>query len=375
MTIITVGSVIILGLLLLLVIQRASSKQQDLMNQRFQQFEDRLEDRFIRLEDQQRTFERVSNAQLLTFFDQLSSSVHKDLQETSNVIETKFNMLDMKVNQRLNEGFEKTNETFTNIVERLGKIDEAQKKIDALSTDIVSLQDVLTDKKARGTFGEVQLYQILSAVFGEKNDAIYQMQKGLSTGVRADAIIYAPEPLGTIAVDSKFPLENYRRLVDESPNSDQAVKLRKDFSNDCKRHIDAISSKYIIVNETSDQAFMFVPAEAVYAYINAYMQDVLVYAQKKRVWIVSPTTFMSTLTLLQTMLVNIERDKYAAIIQKELRLLMVEFDRYKTRWDSLSNHIDQVNKDVKDIHVTTHKITQRFESIASVEGVKEISQD
>lgn len=369
---ILIVGLIVMALLIKLLLQKEMNAQHLTLNSRFQEFEDRLEMRMNSLEDLNRTFERVTHAQLMDSFERVSTAIHKDLSNYSTVMETKFSALDTKVDQRLNQGFEKTNETFANIVERLGKIDEAQKKIDALSTDIVSLQDVLTDKKARGTFGEVQLHQILASVFGDRNDAVYEMQKTLSSGVRVDALIHAPQPLGNIAVDSKFPLENYRRLMDEAPNTETAMRIRRDFVQDCKRHIDAIASKYIIVNETSDQAFMFVPAEAVFAYINAYLPDVLSYAQKKRVWLVSPTTFMSTLTLLHTVLINVERDKYAAIIQRELNALTVEFGRYKSRWDTLSSHLDLVSKDVKDIHITTDKITRRFESIANVESVKEV---
>lgn len=369
---ILIVGLIVMALLIKLLLQKEMNAQHLTLNSRFQEFEDRLEMRMNSLEDLNRTFERVTHAQLMDSFERVSTAIHKDLSNYSTVMETKFSALDTKVDQRLNQGFEKTNETFANIVERLGKIDEAQKKIDALSTDIVSLQDVLTDKKARGTFGEVQLHQILASVFGDRNDAVYEMQKTLSSGVRVDALIHAPQPLGNIAVDSKFPLENYRRLMDEAPNTETALRIRRDFVQDCKRHIDAIASKYIIVNETSDQAFMFVPAEAVFAYINAYLPDVLSYAQKKRVWLVSPTTFMSTLTLLHTVLINVERDKYAAIIQRELNALTVEFGRYKSRWDTLSSHLDLVSKDVKDIHITTDKITRRFESIANVESVKEV---
>lgn len=369
---ILIVGLIVMALLIKLLLQKEMNAQHLTLNSRFQEFEDRLEMRMNLLEDLNRTFERVTHAQLMDSFERVSTAIHKDLSNYSTVMETKFSALDTKVDQRLNQGFEKTNETFANIVERLGKIDEAQKKIDALSTDIVSLQDVLTDKKARGTFGEVQLHQILASVFGDRNDAVYEMQKTLSSGVRVDALIHAPQPLGNIAVDSKFPLENYRRLMDEAPNTETALRIRRDFVQDCKRHIDAIANKYIIVNETSDQAFMFVPAEAVFAYINAYLPDVLSYAQKKRVWLVSPTTFMSTLTLLHTVLINVERDKYAAIIQRELNALTVEFGRYKSRWDTLSSHLDLVSKDVKDIHITTDKITRRFESIANVESVKEV---
>ena len=132
-----------------------------------------------------------------------------------------------------------------NILERLSRIDEAQKKIDSLSTNIVSLQDVLTDKKSRGTFGEVQLNHILSVVFGEKNNKIFELQKKLNNSAVADAVLYIPEPVGMLCIDSKFPLENYQRMIDMN-NPDSARKqYTKDFKANVKKHINDISTKYI----------------------------------------------------------------------------------------------------------------------------------
>ena len=140
----------------------------------------------------------------------------------------------------LDVNFEKTNKTFASVLERLAKIDEAQKKIDNLSNDIVSLQTVLTDKKSRGIFGEVNLHQILSSVFGEKNDKLYSLQYTLSTGVIADAIVFAPEPLGHICIDSKFPLENYRYMLEKGITPEERIRREKLFESDVKKHIDAI---------------------------------------------------------------------------------------------------------------------------------------
>lgn len=189
----------------------------------------------------------------------------------------------------------------------------------------------------------------------------------LFNGSIADCVLFAPEPLGTIAIDSKFPLENYRNMVDKKLSSIEREKYEKLFKADVKKHIDAISSKYIIPGVTSDQAIMFLPAEAIFAEINAYHYDIIDYAYKKKVWIVSPTTLISTLTVIQMILKNIERDKYTSIIHEELNKLGVEFSRYKDRWDKLSRSIESVSRDVNDIHTTTEKITKRFDSISRVE--------
>lgn len=297
----------------------------------------------------------------------LKSSLNKDFNELSDKQERRLIAINDRVSERIDQNFERTNKTFNSLLERLAKIDEAQKKIDVLSSDIVSLQGILTDKKTRGIFGEVNLKHILSSVFGERNDNIYRLQYTMPNGYIADSILFAPEPLGTIAIDSKFPLENYRMMVDKNVSKEERARYEKLFKADVKKHIDAISSKYIINGYTSDQAIMFLPAEAIFAEINAYHPDVIDYAYKKRVWIASPTTLISTLTVIEMIIKNIERDKYTSVIHEELNKLGIEFNRYKERWDKLSRSIETVSRDVNDIHTTTDKITKRFNSISRVE--------
>ena len=299
------------------------------------------------------------------FKDGLTKNINENFEKLSQKIKNRLDAMNMKVEERLSKGFEETTKTFGNVLERLSKIDEAQKKIEALSSNVVSLQDILTDKKSRGIFGEIQLYQILSSVFGEKNDKLYQKQYKLSNGTIVDSIIFTPEPLGNIAVDSKFPLENYRKMYNNELSQIERENARKDFVSDLKKHIDAISSKYIIKNETSEQAILFLPAEAIFAEINAYHTDIIEYAYKKNVRIASPTTLISVLTVIQVMMTNLERDKYANIIQQELEKLNVEFTRYRTRWDNLQKDIEKVSKDVKEINTTSNKISKRFTEISN----------
>jgi DNA recombination protein RmuC len=306
------------------------------------------------------TFEMVAMkekmAQELTV---MNAKITKDMQ-------LKLDEISDRVRENLDQGFKKTNETFTSVVERLAKIDEAQKKIESLSTNVVSLQDILTDKKSRGIFGEVQLNQILNSVFGDKNDKVYRTQYTLSNGTICDSILFLPEPTGSIVVDSKFPLENFRRMFDMAFTEIERREFAKEFKLNLKKHIDDISNKYIITGETTDQAILFLPAEAIFAEIYAYHQDIIEYAQKKKVWLTSPTTFMAMITTIQVVIQNIERSKYTNVIHQELNKLADEFGRYKKRWDSLATHIETVSKDVKDIHTTTEKITNRFSQISEV---------
>lgn len=297
----------------------------------------------------------------------VSTNLNNDFEKLNDRIEHKLNMINDHVNERLDVNFEKTNKTFTSVLERLSKIDEAQKKIDSLSTDILSLQSILTDKKTRGIFGEVNLKHILVSVFGENNDKIYKLQYTFETGVIADCVLFAPEPLGMVAIDSKFPLDNYRLMMDKKAGIVERQNAEKNFKSDVKKHIDAIANKYIIKGVTSDQAIMFLPAEAIFAELNAYHPDIIEYAYKKRVWLASPTTLMSTLTTIELVIKNIEKDKYTSVIHEELNKLSVDFKRYKERWDKLSRSIDAVSKDANDIHITTDKISKRFDAINNVD--------
>lgn len=303
------------------------------------------------------------------FKSDLSRTMNEDFSKLNEQVEKRLLMINEKVNERLDQNFEKTNKTFLNVIERLSKIDEAQKKIDNLSTDIVSLQSILTDKKTRGIFGEVNLKHILTNVFGEKNDSIFRLQYTFSTGVIADAVLFAPEPLGTICIDSKFPLEHYQLMVDRKLSVDMRENYERMFKMDMKKHIDAISSKYIIAGETTDQAILFLPAEAIFAEINAYHADIINYAYKKKVWITSPTTLISTLTVIEMIIKNMERDKYSSIVHEELNKLGLEFARYKERWDKLARSIQTVNKDVENVSITADKISKKFESINKVEVI------
>ena len=313
------------------------------------------------------TLETTTVKELSSFQIDIMKTMNDNFNGLNDRMEKKLTQINDKVNERLDDNFAKTNRTFTNILERLSKIDEAQKKIDTLSTDIVSLQSILTDKKSRGIFGEINLKHILVSIFGEKNDNVYRLQYTFPNTTIADAVIFAPEPLGTVAIDSKFPLEHYQKMVDKNlPQVDRNI-AEKEFKVDVKKHIDAIASKYIIPGVTSDQAIMFLPAEALFAEINAYHTDLIEYAHKRRVWICSPTTLISTFTIIEVLLKNMERDKYASIIHDELNKLGIEFGRYKERWDKLSRSIETVNKDIENIHVTTDKISKRFDSMGKVE--------
>ncbi len=286
-------------------------------------------------------------------------------------VDERLDQISGKVTERLDEGFKKTNETFVSVMQRLSTIDEAQKKIDGLATNVVSLQSLLGDKRARGAIGEVQLEDIVRNILPPN---AYQFQSVLSTGVRVDCLLRLPEPTGNIGVDSKFPLENYARLVqsDQQPAAREAA-LRQ-FRNDVKAHVDAIADKYIIPGETSEGALLFVPAEAIFAEIHGSHPDVVEYAMKRRVWIVSPTTLMAILNTVHAVLKNVETRKQVHIIQEALGVLAVDFGRFEDRMKKLANHIKQASNDVDEVHISSQKISRRFGQIHRVE-LQTVAQD
>lgn len=277
-------------------------------------------------------------------------------------IENKLKEMNTLVEKRLQGGFERTNETFVNVVERLSKIDEAQKNIEQLSKEVVSLNSVLADKKTRGIYGEVQLYQLLSAVFGQ-DENLYKTQVKLSNQTIADAVLYAPEPLGMVVIDSKFPLDNYKRMTNSEYHQTERDAAKKLFQSDVKKHIDDIANKYIIEGETSHQAILFLPAEAIFAEITAHHETLVEYSNNRRVWLTSPTTLFSTLTMIQVFVQNLKRDEQTKVIIDELNKLNIEFMRYSERWEKLNRSIDTIKKDAEKMSTTTEKIKKKFDYI------------
>jgi len=269
-----------------------------------------------------------------------------------------------QVEKRLTEGFEKTNQTFSDVIKRLALIDDAQKKITELSSNVVSLQEILNDKRSRGAFGEVQLQSLVSNIMP---DSHYKMQHKLSNDKVADCVLTMPEPTGKVAIDAKFPLESYKRMMDLEMAEVDRKEAAKQFARDIKKHINDISQKYIIPPETSDGAVMFIPAESVFAEIHGHYPELVEYAYKCKVWLVSPTTLMAILTTASTVIKDEQTRKQVHIIKEHLAALGKDFVRFQGRMDKLLSHIGQVSKDVDLVHVSAKKISSRFEKIERVD--------
>ena len=318
---------------------------------------------------------RAEQELLQTTMAALTQRLMQSMEALTKTTDTRLEQISGKVSERLDEGFKKTNDTFTQVMARLATIDEAQKKIDGLTTNMVSLQELLGDKRSRGAFGEVQLESLVRNILPHNpQQPVYAMQHKFSNGTRVDCALFLPEPTGTVAVDSKFPLENYSRMYDSKLSELEQQAGERQFKLDVRRHIDDIASKYIIANETSDGAVMFIPAEAVFAEIHGYHADLVDYAMQRRVWIVSPTTMMAILNTARAVIKDVETRKQVHIIKDSLGKLSKDFDSFDARMKKLADHIRQAHEDAEKVHISSQKITRRFQQIESVELEHEVSE-
>ena len=293
-----------------------------------------------------------------------TTTLTQSVESLGKIVDSRLEQIGGKVSERLDEGFKKTNETFVSVMERLATIDEAQKKIDGLTVNMVSLQELLGDKRSRGAYGEVQLEGLVRNVLPAGS---FSMQHSFENGTRVDCALFLPEPTGTVAVDSKFPLENYHKMFDNSLSEAEQKLAEKQFKADIKKHVDDISSKYIIPNATSDGAVMFIPAEAVFAEIHAYHPEVIDYAMIKRVWLVSPSNLLAVINTARAVLKYVEMRKQVHIIKDELGKLSKDFERFDVRMKKLADNIRQAHDNAQEVHKSSQKITNRFKQIERVE--------
>ncbi|MGC4403843.1 DNA recombination protein RmuC [Methyloversatilis sp. MC4-4] len=308
---------------------------------------------------------RVQQEALQNGLQNASVQLTASIESLTRTVNERLELLSGRVHERLDEGFRKTNETFASVMARLATIDEAQKKIEGLSTSVVSLKELLGDKKARGAFGEVQLEALVRNALPP--DA-FEFQATLSNGARVDCLLRLPEPTGRVAVDSKFPLENYHRMFAADAAEADRRQAQAAFRADVRKHVDDIAAKYIIADETSDGAVMFLPAEAVFAELHAHHAEVIAYAQAKRVWIVSPTTLMAVLNTARAVLKDVETRKQIHLIRDALGRLAKDFTLFDKRMEKLATHIRQAHDDVQEVAISSRKISVQFVRIERAEA-------
>ena len=287
-----------------------------------------------------------------------------------NMMEERLAKVQIQMTENLSHSSRRTAQSLGDLQQRLTTIDKAQEKITKLSGDVLSLQDILSNKQTRGAFGEIQLTDIVSKALPSDG---FQLQATLSNGKRADCLIKLPNPPGPIVVDSKFPLEAYEALRNASSETETSSAVRL-FRTSVRKHIKDISEKYIIEGETADGAILFLPSEAVYAELHANFPDIVREGFSARVWIVSPTTCMATLNTMRAILKDASMREQAGAIRNELTLLYHDIDRLGVRVESLDRHFNQAAKDISDIKISSDKAGRRAKRLDNFD-FEEISNE
>ena len=314
------------------------------------------------------------NNELSRSIYEIRSSLNRDFNDLGTSLNSQFSNFSERVNSNIIQSNKSSNEVFNSINEKMVRILATQDNLDELSRGIISLEDILTDKKSRGTFGEIELYSLLDSLYGD-NKNFYRKQYKLSNGAIADAVLLAEGSFGLLCIDSKFPLENYRHMVDKNLDEKSRELYRRKFRDDIKKHIDAIAGKYIIPDITADLAYMFIPAEAIFAAIYSSFPELVDYSYSKKVFLVSPTTLMAYITAIRSIYLGKKKDERAREIAGLLSELAVEFGRYEKRSEDLYRTYEQLGSIFYDLNVSSAKIKKRFDRINSGEIVENSEEE
>lgn len=315
----------------------------------------------------------VSDAQSVKRLAEFENSILDRMINTFDTIQIKLdqrlNQMDTKVTDSMTKGFTQTNETYNNLIERLAKIDEAQNNISSLSSDVISLRNVLDNNQNRGKFGEFTLERILFSVFGDAKNGVYALQyvmKDCNMSERPDAVVFLPEPQNMICIDSKFPYQDYKRLIE---TKDEAYK--KEFAAAVKIHINDISRKYVIEGKTAASALMFVPSDAIFGFINGELYELVEYARKKHVVIVSPSTLQPILATINMVQIDDARNKNVTYIIEQLKKLNLDFQKFMNDWSRFSKNLSQTINVKDEFDNRVNQIIKKFERIEKVNSVNE----
>ena len=314
----------------------------------------------------------ANNEKLERFQKNITESLANRFDALNKQISDKLFEINKKVDEKLAEGFKGTSETMAQVRERLQAIDAAQKNIEELSKDVVSLRGVLEGNQSRGQYGEYQLSMVLHNVFGDTTGC-YQEQytmKKVKDGddVRADAVVFMPEPNKMICIDSKFPFQDYQRIF-ETDDQDEKERLTREFGNAVKKHITVIKDKYIVEGKTAPEALMFIPNDGVFAFVHQNLEDVIEYARSKKVILTSPSTLPAILVTINMVRIEVERSKNADEINRNLQRLAKDFEMFGREWDKFSNALEQTGKRREELDHRVGKITGKFQAISTSNGL------
>ena len=369
--IVLLSLVLVLGIILLVVFLTRKSPEvkqdtalveksvESIMNKQMKEFVKELD------ENNAKSSKNIGDFQLKT-----QEYLSKRIDALTTKLDEKIQALDKKVDDKLEKGFKGTSESMAQVRERLKAIDEAQKQMEGLGKEVVSLKNVLEGNQSRGQYGEYQLSMVLHSVFGDTYGCYeeqYTMKK-VKDGddVRADAVVFMPEPNKMICIDSKFPFQQYKRLFEAESEEEKEV-LKKEFASDVKKHITVIKEKYIVANKTAPEALMFIPNDGVFAFIHHDLPEVVDYAREKRVILTSPSTLPPMLVTLNMIKIDAERAKNAKEISEQLGKLGKDFEMFGREWDTFSKQLETASKSREKLDKRVNRISGKFDSISQVE--------
>lgn len=345
----------------------ALSKQIEMMSSQIEKdIKLAVSSEMTKISEQSSKASEVNNEKLERFQKNITESINVRFDALNKQIDDKMHKINEKVETKLAEGFKGTSETMAQVRERLQAIDTAQKNIEKLSGDVVSLKTVLEGNQTRGQYGEYQLSMVLHNVFGD-TAGCYQEQYTLKktkdgNDVRADAVVFMPEPNKMICIDSKFPFQDYQRMFDATTDEEKETTKRA-FAAAVKKHITAIKDKYIVDGKTAPEALMFIPNDGVFAFIHHELLDAVEYAREKRVILTSPSTLPAILVTINMVRIEVERAKNAKEISKLLQKLGKDFEMFSREWVQLSDQLDRATKTREKLDSRVGKIVTKFESI------------
>ena len=345
------------------------SKQLDMLSESMNKdLELALSKEMNKVNEQTIKINETQNEKLERFQTNINNSMENRFDALKKQIDDKLIEINKKVDEKLHEGFKGTTETIAQVRERLQAIDDAQKNIENLSKDVVSLKNVLEGNQSRGQYGEYQLSMVLHNVFGDTigcYEEQYTMKK-VKDGddVRADAVVFMPEPNKMICIDSKFPFQDYSRMFDaETPEEKEACK--KEFASAVKKHITVIKDKYIVDGKTAPEALMFIPNDGVFAFVHHELEDVVNYAREKKVILTSPSTLPAILVTINMVKIEAQRAKNVQEISRHLQKLGKDFEMFAREWDQFSNQLALASRTREKLDSRVERINSKFESIST----------
>ena len=320
----------------------------------------------------------LNNEKLERFQKNIVESLNTRFEHINKELADKMSDINKKVEEKLAEGFKGTSETMAQVRERLSKIDEAQKNMENLSKDVISLRNIMEGNQTRGQYGEYQLSMVLHNVFGD-TVGCYEEQYTLKRtrdgdDVRADAVVFMPEPNKMICIDSKFPFQDYERLFN-AENDEDKERFTKEFARAVKQHITVIKDKYIVDGKTAPEALMFIPNDGVFAFVHHELLDVVEYARSKQVIITSPSTLPAILVTINMVRIEAERAKNVKEISKQIGILGKQFELFSDEWTSFSRQLDLASRTREKLDTRVNRITNKFDAIASNSDIPQIEEE